>query len=283
MDFKRALSILIIAFIVLNVFLVLNIWARERPVEDYELTLSQQQEIQSLLDEKGIEIQAEIPEKWQLQPFLEVGYKEVDEEKVIDDFFGQNASPKVELLDNGKNYNYDNKQLIIMENGIITFFDKQNKKSDEQITKNQAIKMAQDFMQSHGGIPKDAEINSIVYDEKSNGYLVQYVRNYDGFFIANSYIDILTTPLGVKSYYQCWLKAYGYKGKKRAVISPLIAVLRVSEELKEHDSTVITDLKQGFYSRFYDAKRWEAAPVWKVQLKSGDIYYINAYTGELEQ
>ena len=69
MDFKRALSILIIAFIVLNVFLVLNIWARERPVEDYELTLSQQQEIQSLLDEKGIEIQAEIPEKWQLQPF----------------------------------------------------------------------------------------------------------------------------------------------------------------------------------------------------------------------
>ena len=97
-------------------------------------------------------------------------------------FFGQNASPKVELLDNGKNYNYDNKQLIIMENGIITFFDKQNKKSDEQITKNQAIKMdIRTSCKSHGGIPKDAEINSIVYDEKSNGYLVQYVRNYDGF------------------------------------------------------------------------------------------------------
>ena len=101
--------------------------------------------------------------------------------------------------------------------------------------------------------------------------------------MANSYIDVVVTPTGVKSYYQLWLSPIGYVGKKRPVVSPLTAMLRVISERQSQDKMAITHIEQGFYSRAYDADKWQMAPVWKIQLDGQDLYYVNAYTGELEQ
>ncbi|AYO32058.1 MAG: hypothetical protein PWR06_2104 [Thermoanaerobacteraceae bacterium] len=283
MDWRRAAMILISSFIVLNIILAVNLWVRERPAGEFTLTQYQQQEIEDQLSQKGIKLEVKIPEKSLPQAFLEVGYKKVDRQKILENFLGEGVKPRVEQIQGGTSYTIDSRQLIIMDNGIITYFNKKEENALASLSRQEAEAMATDFMKSHGGLPQEAVLNSITYDAKTKSYLIEYVRNYDGFFVANSYIDILVSPSGVKNYYQSWLNIYGYKGKKRAVISPFTAIMRVASEKKNADSMVITGIKQGFYSKFYDAERWQAAPVWKIGLKNGDVYYVNAYTGELEQ
>ncbi|MCR4430327.1 MAG: two-component system regulatory protein YycI [Tepidanaerobacteraceae bacterium] len=283
MDWRRAVIILIISFIALNVILAANLWLKERPVEEFVLTPDQQREIEAQLSEKGIRLEAKIPSCGVPQAFLELGYNKVDAEKVVENFLGKGANPSTELIQGGRSYATESKQLIIMDNGIITYFNRSGDSASKGLSREEAESKALEFMRSHGGLPKEAVLNSVTYDDKTESFLIEFVRKYDGFFVANSYIDILVSPSGVKNYYQSWLNIYGYKGKKRAVISPLTAILRMASEKNNDESMVITGVEQGFYSKFYDAERWQAAPVWKIKLESGDVYYVNAYTGELEQ
>jgi hypothetical protein len=47
--------------------------------------------------------------------------------------------------------------------------------------------------------------------------------------------------------------------------------------------TGIIDFSLGYYSQEYDAERWEIPPVWRIRLDNGEVYYINAFTGNLER
>lgn len=282
MDWRKAIYILIISFVLLNISLGLNLWNKEKPEAVLELTQNQRQEIADLLKQKGITLEANIPEQGEPQAFLEIGYKSVDKSKTVEAFLGKEVNIQKHEIEGGTSYIVDDKQLIVMENGIITFFDKGGKVAISDLTEEEAQILAEEFLRNHTGLPENAILNSIAYDEKSKGFLIEYIKTHDGFLIANSYMDILVTPTGIKSFYQCWLNPYGYKGKKRTVISPLTAVMRVADERLKAPMT-ITRIQQGYYSKFYDAERWQAAPVWTVYTKDGNIYYVNSYTGELEQ
>jgi regulatory protein YycI of two-component signal transduction system YycFG len=282
LDWRKAIYILIISFVLLNISLGLNLWNKEKPEAVLELTQNQRQEIADLLKQKGITLEANIPEQGEPQAFLEIGYKSVDKSKTVEAFLGKEVNIQKHEIEGGTSYIVDDKQLIVMENGIITFFDKGGKVAISDLTEEEAQILAEEFLRNHTGLPENAILNSITYDEKSKGFLIEYIKTHDGFLIANSYMDILVTPTGIKSFYQCWLNPYGYKGKKRTVISPLTAVMRVADERLKAPMT-ITRIQQGYYSKFYDAERWQAAPVWTVYTKDGNIYYVNSYTGELEQ
>ncbi len=282
MDWRKAIYILIISFILLNISLAVNLWNKGKPEAVLELTENQRHEIADVLKQKGIELETDIPEQGEPQAFLEIGYKSVDKSKAVEAFLGNKADIQKHEIEGGTSYTAGDKQLIVMENGIITFFDKGSKDAILDLTEDKAQKLAEDFLRNHMGLPENAILNSITYDEKSKGFLIEYIKTYDGFLITNSYMDILVTPTGIKSFYQCWLNPCGYRGKKRSVISPLTAVMRVADERSKSPMT-ITRIHQGYYSKFYDAERWQAAPVWTVYTKDGNIYYVNAYTGELEQ
>lgn len=283
LEWKRAITILIISFVVLNIFMVVNVWFREQPIAEFVLTSNQKSEIEKSLEQRGVILEVDIPKEGRPQYLLEVGFQKADEKKVLENFFGKKAVPEVSNTQDGRNYTLENQQLIITDNGFITYFN-----NDEQIiwpnlTKEQAENEAVNFMMSHGGMPEDAVLDKVTYDDQSKGYLLEYVRYYDEYFIENSYVTMLVTPAGVKTYYQCWLNPLGYAGKKRGVISPLTAVMRVITEAKTEHEIVITRIQQGYYSKLYDADQWQAAPVWRIQLGDADTYYVNAYTGEMEQ
>lgn len=283
MEWRKAIIILIISFIFLNVVLVSNIWYRAKPTEDFNLTANQQHEIETILKQRGVTLETDIPMEGRHQAFLEISIKPIDGKKTIQYFFGKNAKVQVEEMEGSRSYTFGDEQIIITDHGELTYLDNKEGKALSHLTKEKAKREAEEFLKSRGGIPENAVLSNITYDEISKGYLLEYTRYYDDFFIANSYAAVLVTPSGVKMYYQCWMDPVGYIGNKRSVISPLTAILRVLTEMKTEDPIVIQKIDQGFYSKFYDADKWQAAPVWKIGLKSGDIYYINAYTGEIEQ
>ncbi|MGI6486446.1 MAG: hypothetical protein GX759_05425 [Thermoanaerobacterales bacterium] len=281
MDWRKAVNTLIISFILLNVFLVFNLWDKNRPESGFKLSQQQQHDITEMLKQKGITVETEIPEDGEPQAFLEIGYDKIDKQSVVEAFLGKGIRVQEYGIDGGNNYINGDKQLIVMDNGIISFFDKSNKARDLNLNEDEARILAEEFMIKHTGIPQNAILYGIAYEQKGEGYLVEYIQTHDGFLIANSYMDILVTPSGVKSFYQCWLNPYGYKGRKKTVIPPLTAIMRVADE--STSPLTITRIQQGYYSKLYDAEKWQAAPVWIIHTKDESKYYVNAYTGELEQ
>jgi regulatory protein YycI of two-component signal transduction system YycFG len=283
LDWKKAITILIASFVVLNIFMVLNLWFRERPVVEFALTSTQQSEIEEVLKQRGVILQENIPKEGEAQALLEMSFRHIDEKKIVEGFFGKDAETEITQTENGRSYVYGHYQLIITDNGFITFLNNGDQILWPNLTREQAEKEAVNFMKSHGDIPEQAVLDKVTYDEQSNGYLLEFIRYYDDYYLYNSYITMLVTPSGVKTYYQCWLEPLGYVGKKRGVISPLTAILRVITEIEtEHYPIVITGLEQGYNSKLYNADRWQAAPVWKIEINDSDTFFVNAYTGEME-
>ncbi|MCG0276177.1 MAG: two-component system regulatory protein YycI [Thermosediminibacteraceae bacterium] len=282
MDWRKAIGILIVSFLVLNILLAVNLYIETLPQKDFSLEEGQQQEIKTFLESRGIILETQIPLSGRPVPFLEISYQPQEAEKILKQFFGE-EKPKIEEIRNGKKYRVGKRELIIMDNGTINFTVREDKESLASLDEHKALQVAEEFIKNHVGFPKDARLNTIKYDSESKGYLVEYVRYYQGFFIANSFMELLVTPDGVRNFYMSWLKPLKFKGKKREVIPPIAAILRVEAEKNSGEQVVIKKVEQGYYSQFYNADRWLAAPVWKVELKNGEVYYINAYTGELEQ
>ncbi len=82
------------------------------------------------------------------------------------------------------------------------------------------------------------------------------------------------------------LEPLGFGEQKREVIPPSTALWRFLDAYTEseysHDPMVIVEFSLGYYSEEYDAERWEIPPVWRIRLLNGEIFYINAFTGYLE-
>jgi len=283
LEWRKAIIILIISFITLNTILATNIWYRSKPTDNFNLTDTQQDQLETLLKQRNVALKADIPREGRPQAFLEIKLKPINTKRVLESFLGKDAKPEVEYNKDSKSYTYGDKQLIITDNGELTYFDHNDDKIDKTLDKEEARRNAEDFLKNHGMVLEHGVLSGITYDSHSKGYLIEYTRYHDDFFMANSHAAVLVTPSGVKMYYQCWMEPGVYIGKKRSVISPLTAVMRIMTEVKSEAPFTITDIEQGFYSKLYNADRIQAAPIWKIGLDNGDIYYVNAYTGEMEQ
>ncbi|MDI3533921.1 MAG: hypothetical protein PWQ82_286 [Thermosediminibacterales bacterium] len=287
MDWKKAKTILIIAFIFLDAFLGYNFWLNINPEADTTVvTDSQIQESCRILQEAGILIDTKLPAKVLPQPFLMVSYQKVEPSKTASSFFGELGNVKVEKTEDSVIYRRDQEQLMVMHNGIISYFNNKSETAEKQplVTKQDAKKIADSFIKAHGGFPPNARHDRTIYYNESDSYLVEYVQEYKGKFLASSYIDVLVTPTGVKSYYSSWLKPIGYSGKSKQIISPVQALLKMIEVLEGVNKPItITGLELGYYSRYYNAEKWQAVPAWRIVVDKDEYYYINGYTGELEQ
>ena len=283
LQWKRAITILIVSFVVLNIAMILNLWLRDRPDQQFALSPNQKAQIIETLKQKGVTLEVDIPDEGRPQALLEVALPKLDEKKILQNFFGKDAKPNLIHTQDGRKFTYGSKQLIITDHGFITFLNNDDRVIWPNLTREQAETEAMNFMMATKSISGNAILDRVTFDSESKGYLLEYVSYYDNFFVQNSYATVLVTPLGIKSYYQCWLEPLGYVGKKRSVLSPLTAILRVINERDTQQPIVITQIQQGYYSKQYDADKWQVAPVWKIQLGNEDTYFVNAYTGEMEK
>jgi regulatory protein YycI of two-component signal transduction system YycFG len=72
--------------------------------------------------------------------------------------------------------------------------------------------------------------------------------------------------------------------RETEVISPTEALTNLVKELGPSDEPrQIIQVNLGYFSGEYDAEKWEMPPVWRVVLDDEQYYYVNAFTGNLEQ
>ena len=274
MDWNKSNTILIIAFIILNIFLLLasfsDIFANNSNAvssEDYE------NKVENLLKSKNINIKCEIPYDTYVLPVLEAEYKIIDINNVlVQKYLGKSveAEENVFIYTNGNNETLeivDGKKIIYTVREKVPF----DIVNDEFI--NQSIKT---FIEGQELIYTGfVESNRYKSDYDS---CITYIENYNGFNIDNSYMHFYVDKNGVYKFeMQRVNSVMEIKGKIRT--TPAIESLSrlMTYDIKDKD---IIDIKMTYFSR--EDENWKyitkinSDPTWKVIFSDGTEEHLSS-------
>jgi len=285
MDWSKAKNILIIAFIITNIFLLYNI---KNNLEDanyfYSIDEERIQDVKEILESKNIIINTVIPQSKEKLPILTVEYEAYDPEEIAKKLLGSyelkgeeyiNKNERVKLLNNNK--------LLIYEKNPEWF-------KTRTLSPEEAKEIANDFLANNGFMNE----NVCTWDMRINSkgqYEVIYSQLYNEKFLEDSYMKVVLDNVGVVYFERKWLTPIEEKGSKMKVIPSTTALLMAIDEIKSktegnYDKAVITEIKLGYLldiSKFdslikwYDMEMGDASPYWRITLEDKEHKHEKNY------
>lgn len=267
MDWNKSNSIFVIAFIVLNIFLASSVYLvggakNYNSMEDKEFI----NDVKSLLEQKNIFLNCDIPYDEYTIPILETEYEIINvNNNFIYEYLGENinAVEDVYIYENSKG---EKLQVKDRKKIILTSREYKSGKIDE----NKIDNFIELFIKEKN-IDMSEYQESYRYISESEGYVL-YTFNHNGFSIENSYICFYIDTNGVYKYEsQIMLSKREIKGK--------VNVNRVIEELpkllsySDVENKEIIKIELVYYS--LEDENWEyvtktnSDPVWKIIFSDG--------------
>lgn len=277
MDWSKAKNILIVAFVITNIFLIYNIekdlFKNTSPI----IKGKNIEDIVDILEEKNIKVNTEIPKKILALPTLNVAYETYDEEKLSKIFLKQ--KDKKDGQDIGKSM-----ELAIINHKILQYKNNNSKTMISNFNAQKAREKAEAFIKKHGFMKHD-----VVYwdtQEKGEAYKVIFKQKYKGSFLEYSYMHVIVTNSGVKEFERMWLKPLEADSKKNEIIPATTALLKFMKEMEDMDQEmVIEDIALGYWfdpsqislTNTENVKSGTAVPAWRILLEDGETKFVVAY------
>lgn len=283
MDWPRARAILIAAFAVVNLILAYSLWGPKGELDPGEPTArSQLVQLRTRLDERGIILPSAVTLPTTPAPmrFLRVEFRANPTNPAPWDEPSEGAA--VSRL--RSRYDASTQETVLEPaggegTGPVDL-------SDRLLLRQ----TAEDFLRAHGLLPDHVQLSGIFLRE--NGAIVEFVPTYDGLPVFSGYLRVYLTAQGVERVVHHWVEPVGLKaGAPKAVRPAAEALLRLAGHLETGDGQVrtIVDVRLGYYSGpsvtvpgAEEISAWETVPVWRITLDNGQVYYVNAFNGELE-
>ncbi|MFO7887335.1 MAG: hypothetical protein R6U59_03375 [Eubacteriales bacterium] len=270
MNWNKAKTILIVAFILLNTFLFYEV--HEANNENYE-GLSDEfiNHVERKLLEKNIHIETEVYKEIYKKPLLEVEYDLVTEKDVAK-YIGKDYE---EVLENAL-FTNEKGSYVRIENNKKLIYNIRDVNKNLEITKEKAKKLVDSFVENQRINLEDYQLDIII--KKSGIYEVVYKRNYQGNKLENDYYRFVVDNLGVA----------GFETQKISKIEPkegLITVTSAYESLlrlknKNSEEKIIIKRIELCYYTDENIEGWENIvranmdPTWKIVSESGNIKYL---------
>ncbi|MGI5876156.1 MAG: two-component system regulatory protein YycI [Dethiobacteria bacterium] len=290
MDLSRAKTVLICAFLILNIFLGYQIW-QDEGLGTWNL-LEQKKDISRLetaLREANLNLEVTMPrsdthlaylivEPWkpQARDIIEAVWPALDSRKTYPTLWQE-----LNKSDNGDfNYRFGDYELSIKREGALSL-----KGLKDSINNDVSIpdKIKDTALELTNTVPF---LNVFVFDyikKDDQETVVCFRQKYEEYPLYAGYLKISVDKQGKTELLLYRLEPLGFAEQKRRIIPPSKALLRFLDVYgHKNEETSIIEFSLGYYSQEYDAQRWEIPPVWRVRLDNGEIYYINSFTGHLE-
>ncbi len=285
MDLSRAKVVLIFAFLALNFYLAAQIWRKPEISYPYSSISAQEvEEVKNLLEEQGYYLKTDLPRHAQRAALLSVNAAAADKDDFLNAFFPGGQARFIKQEDNlsGGLYFFKGETLEFGKNGQV-IYRYPNVVSEEDIEEEDLKWLGEEFLRQKGVLPEDARFDA-VYPTWSEEEEVSFYQEFEGVPIYGSYINLHFKAGHVVEMSYYWLEPLEFKEESPLVIPATQALLSFLDVqgravLGERD---ITDVSLGYYTKEYDAQKWDALPVWRVVLSNGKKVYVNAYSGEIE-
>jgi regulatory protein YycI of two-component signal transduction system YycFG len=285
MNLGRAKLILVIAFAALNLFLGYHLFwpdfgrLTRVAVSAEELRLTEQ-----MLAENNYRLEVPINRAIQTIDFLTVSQSLAVQRAVLLRFLREGA--RISQAEEANYYYIDGETAVIHASGLIT------------IRFNPPILLGENLInweprEIRNVVDAFLAANQLHFDGLSFDYLekddpstivVYYNQIIDDVPVFAGQLKVIMVEDKIQSVDLYWLEpAERDPAREIRVISAAEALSNLIYELgPAAELQLISKVELGYYSGDYDAEKWEIPPVWRI-LINGQHYYINAFTGNLEQ
>ncbi len=285
MDWAKAKTVMIAAFLVINIFFSYMIFTAGNGSTSH-VDSEKVKMIVDYLAGENIVVEGKVPLKKVDMPLITVKYRFFGKEDIkaffdLDEIVTESVSGGTMTL-GGKA-----RKISIKDSRELNYTDSSIGPSGD-INENTCAGNIKEFLNKIG-IRDYAGIKRV---EDMEGYKkFTYLQSFKGAAIYNGIIEIYSNNSGIKSAKIVWFEEARQTGKRMGVISPAVSLLYLPEHNKKAGMPIkrVFDISQGYYfstgamNQVDIAKVEEgtAFPVWKITTDRG-IVYINAYNEKLE-
>lgn len=286
MEWSKAKNILILTFLALNIFLGYSLW-KEANLLLHPRVVTQEEmvEAREKLEEANLELKVSLPQQIFHMPLLTVENNPPQERPLLEALFGEEGEmPPAESQDSDPLlFRQGGKELRLWNKGRVEFTREISFSSPpEEFEEGEALLMAQEFLEELNLFPPDARVEEIILLEEGR-YLVIFNQVYTNQALYGGSLQVQVTPGGVETFDRYWLDPQGFSGQEINTISAPSALLSLGEKLVPFsEKREIVSVNIGYYTEALDAQRWDMVPAWRIKIAEQGIYFINAYTGDLE-
>lgn len=297
MDWSKAKNLLIIAFILTNIFLVYNI--RSETFKHGETQIANNRyldDVEQHLNDNGIDIDTHIPEEIVSMPMLVVRYKNFDSDKTAKTLLGKNYDKKIEVF--GSNdlkrevFRKDNKKLVIEGNKRLVYKNMNDDEQDCTLDEKIVMKMSDDFLKQYKLMQDDIVLDQIYYGieehiDNEPVYKLIYNQTYKNKFLGESYIHVYINHRGIIAMEAMLLEHERTQQQRKKIIPATEALMKsMGIILEENEKPIsIKEIEVGYYfsPAYYTESDWKeidsgtALPSWKITIQNGKTYFIEAY------
>lgn len=291
MNWSKAKTILIVVFLVADIFLFYELYMGtlgNRITMDKEST----REVINYLDKQGILVKSAIPKNSTPKTTLTVKYKYFDKYYAMENFFDLSEDVAVNSYDDRVVLEDEKAYVEINSNGEFIYMNKTIIHDQAvAIDEKQALKKVEEFLNKIGVVDIDTN-NCTKSIEK--GYLEMYCSQlYRDTFLDKSYLELQATNNGVIYMKMLWFETVNNGKTKKEIIPPIKALMKLSERYKDSEQNItVSDISLGYYFNadieqvkeldVIAVEEGTAVPVWRIKTDVGNIY-INAYNGTVEK
>lgn len=281
MDWARAKTILIIAFIVTNIFLAYNVWeAKFYGHRSERISDERVEELVTILQRKDVHVGVPIPKDMYTGELLTVEYMEINMDGLLKTVYGREGiSPIVQ----GDSVRYSENGIVLeVKNNREIFYNNLalRNKPKEGLTEQQAVKTAEDFLKEHNLYNAAMVIESV--EAVEGGYLLSFGRQYKDKLLEVSFVEMEVALNGVRSMHMLWLNPVKEENSRKRICHAIDALIKVAslKEVQESVPAKIDDIRLVHYFDWGTAREGEAFPAWRISV-NGKGYYVNALTGQV--
>ncbi|QNU66788.1 two-component system regulatory protein YycI [Ruminiclostridium herbifermentans] len=279
MDWKRAKSILITVFILLNIVLAITLY-NELKIDD----ISQQTIIntQKILMQNNIHIECPIPKYTGNDYTLKYEEKALDEKQkaaILQILLGNN------YIKEGINlYKKDSKNLEFYEGSGFLFSDTgSGPVVNGDDLKGNVDKYLKDLFEKIGLPFNEFKHDGYYADIKNEENVkITYKGQYKEYPVFDNYIDVEVSNLRIKSIKYHYRKPTSITIKKDVFVIPSFEILIT--EMTKYPGIDIIQVDMGFKGYTKNDKKTKTSYeglAWRIKTTNGDEYYFNARNGTL--
>lgn len=284
MNLSRAKTILIGAFLGLNLFLCYHLFGAEvQKLARVAVTARELRFVEEHISGNGYLLEAKVDRTVRKSSFLTVSPSSLMHEELRRHFTpaaALEAGPGEVRL-----YRGEKARLRIFPNGLarVDFTPEIPVPFGTAGAGDRELASAvQHYLQSSGMTISPV---SLEYLERSGENLrLHYVQVISGAPLYGGYLNVFLEKGCISAIELYWLEPETrFQEREMEVIPATEALLRLVEVLgpSPHPRRIIR-IDLGFYSCEYDAEKWEVPPVWHFLFDDGTGYFVNAFTGNLE-
>lgn len=281
MDWSKAKTILIVAFIITNIILGLVIFSVDKH-EDATLKEDFIEEVEGLLVKKDIFVDTKISKEIPFLNTLTVEYEVLDFDSVNKDFFNGEGIVDLKVKDLAK-ISKDKESISISNRKVLKYENNDQILIYKDINKDKAKDIAIKFLKDKNFDTSDMEVSFI--NQKEASYIVEFSKIYNERYLEIAYTLVEVDRVGVRSLERLWLDVLSEGDNPIYISTAPKSILELLSRKDVYGKTIV-DISLSYYfeptrndyiEKPKEARRGKSIPAWRVLFDDGYKVIIDNY------